>query len=641
MKISNSPNLLIKRRISISTGTNIRAHKADNFKALIISAILLTALSNSGAFAVTPFNEPPAWAKNAIWYQIFVERFNNADKTNDQRLENTVVANMNIVPPKGWKTSEWTGDWFEKDDWMKNSNQSFNDLLQYRRYGGDLQGVLNKLDYLQELGINAVYFNPINDAPSLHKYDARNYHHVDINFGPDPSGDLKIMASENPSDPATWKWTSADQLFLRLVNECHRRNIKVILDYSWNHTGTIFWAWLDILKNQSSSKFRDWYNIKSFDNPATPENEFKYDGWYGNAYMPEFRKTNIHGVRINGKPYEGNMDDGVKQHIFDVSRRWLAPDGDTSKGIDGYRLDVADQIGLGFWRDYRKFVRSVKDDAYLIGEIWWEKWPDLLMDPTPYMHGDIFDAVMFYQVYRPARYFFAKTTHSIDARQLKDSLEYHWGKLNNKNLKAMMNVSSSHDTPRLLTDFYNSNDYKYHANPIENPDYLTGKPDKESYVRLQLYLIHLFTTEGAPQIWNGEEMGMWGADDPFGRKPLWWKELKFKPENRNNIKNIQPVYDKTGFNQVTFDFYKKLIKIRKENPVLVDGTTQFIYTEGKKLACKRQTNEAEIIVLFNLEPKPATFPIPNGNFKELLSGKNQTGGTVTLNSLQAMILKKL
>ncbi len=641
MKIPHITIFLLNRRKLMHSNTLTRSGKVLNLKDRTLSLIIFTVFSASPVMAATPFNEPPAWAKNAIWYQIFVERFNNGDKTNDQRIENMVVPNMNIVPPEGWKTSEWTGDWFGKDDWMKNSDQPFNDLLQYRRYGGDLQGVLDKLDYLQELGINAIYLNPINDAPSLHKYDARNYHHVDINFGPDPKGDLKIMAAENPADPSTWKWTSADKLFLKLVNECHQRNIKVILDYSWNHTGTIFWAWLDILKNQTSSKFRDWYNIRSFDNPETPGNEFRYDGWYGNAYMPEFRKTNIRGERINGKPYEGNMDDGVKQHIFDVSRRWLAPDGNISAGIDGYRLDVADQIGLAFWRDYRKFVRSVKDDAYLIGEIWWEKWPDKLMDPTPYMQGDIFDAVMFYQVYRPARYFFAKTNHSIDAVQLKDSLEYHWGKLKIKNLKAMMNVSSSHDTPRLLTDFYNSNDYKYHANPIENPDYLTGKPNKESYSRLRLYLIHLFTTEGAPQIWNGEEMGMWGADDPFGRKPLWWKEFKFKPENRNNIRNIKPVYDKTGFNQDTFDFYKKLIKIRKDNPVLVDGTTEFIVTDGKKLAYKRQANENEIIVMFNLESKPATFSIASGKYQDLISEKNHRGGNIVLGSLQAMILKKL
>jgi len=608
----------------------------------IILSVLLAALLLLCPYvtASTPFDQPPAWAKQAIWYQIFVERFNNGDKTNDQKIENTIVENMNIIPPKGWKTSEWTGDWFGKDEWMKGSDKSFSDLLQYRRYGGDLQGVLEKLDYLQELGINAIYLNPINDAPSLHKYDARHYHHVDINFGPDPEGDLKIMAQENPADPNTWQWTAADKLFLKLVNECHQRDIKVIMDYSWNHTGTIFWAWLDILKNQSASAYKDWYNISSFDDPATPENEFKYDGWYGNAYMPEFRKTEIKGERIGGKPYEGNIDDGAKQHIFDVTRRWLAPNGDLSKGIDGYRLDVAEQIGLAFWRDYRKFVRSVKDDAYLIGEIWWEKWPNVLMDPTPYMHGDMFDAVMFYQVYRPARYFFANTNHSIDARQLKDSLQYHWNKLDKQNLKAMMNVSSSHDAPRLLTDFYNPNNYKYHANPNENPAYKTGKPDKESYARLRLYLIHLFTTVGAPQIWNGEEMGMWGADDPYGRKPLMWKEMKFEPENRNNISKQKPVYDKVRFDQATFNFYKKLIQIRKENPVLVDGETDFLLTEGKKLVYKRHTDTSEIIVVFNLEAKTQTVQLADRNYVDLITGKSINGKNLKVKSMEGFILKQ-
>jgi glycosidase len=416
--------------------------------------------------------------------------------------------------------------------------------------------------------------------------------------------------------------------------------MRVIMDFSWNHTGTLFWAWQDILAKQADSKYKNWYNISSFDNPQTPENEFKYDGWYGNAYMPEFRKTDITGIRINGKPYEGNLDEGVKKHIFDVTKRWLAPNGNTSKGVDGYRLDVADQIGLDFWRDYRTFVRSVKDDAYLIGEIWWEKWPNVLMDPTPYMHGDMFDAVMFYQVYRPARYFFANTHHSIDARQLKDSLQYHWNKLDKQNLKAMMNVSSSHDAPRLLTDFYNPNNYKYHANPNENPAYKTGKPDKESYARLRLYLIHLFTTVGAPQIWNGEEMGMWGADDPYGRKPLMWKEMKFEPENRNNISKQKPVYDKVRFDQATFNFYKKLIQIRKENPVLVDGETDFLLTEGKKLIYKRYTDTSEIIVVFNLEAKTQTVQLADGNYVDLITGKSINGKNLKVKSMEGFILKQ-
>ena len=130
-----------------------------------------------------------------------------------------------------------------------------------------MQGILDKLDYLEELGINAIYLNPINDPPSMHKFDARNYRHIDIHFGPDPEGDKKIIASEDPLDPGTWQWTSADQLFLKLIKELHQRNIRVIVDYSWNHTGIKFWAWEDVLKNGAQSKFASWYEINEFDDP--------------------------------------------------------------------------------------------------------------------------------------------------------------------------------------------------------------------------------------------------------------------------------------------------------------------------------------------------------------------------------------
>ena len=228
------------------------------------------------------FYNPPAWAQKAVWYQIFVERFNNGDKANDPKPENMDVPFMNIHTPKGWEVSAWTSDWFKKEKWETNSGQSFNSLLQYRRYGGDLQGVLDKLDYLHDLGVTALFMNPLNDASSLHKYDARNYHHIDVNFGPDPIGDNKLIASEKPNDPSTWNWTSADKLFLKLVEEAHKRGMKIIMDYSWNHTGTNFWAFEDLVKNQKKSAFKDWYSVTSFDDPATAVSEFKYEGWLGN-----------------------------------------------------------------------------------------------------------------------------------------------------------------------------------------------------------------------------------------------------------------------------------------------------------------------------------------------------------------------
>ena len=603
---------------------------------LLLAAVLFT----FNLYAQIAKSNPPEWAKNVIWYQIFVERFSNGDPSNDPTVATTTVENMNIIPPKGWKVSSWTSNWFERQPWEQDSSQGFNSVIQSRRYGGDLQGVLDKLDYLQDLGITAIYFNPINDAPSLHKYDARNYHHIDVNFGPDPTGDMEIIASEDPDDPATWKWTSADKLFLKLVEELHKRDIRVIVDYSWNHTGTNFWAWLDILKNQENSKYKDWYEISSFDKLDTPVNEFEYNGWGGYGYLPEFKKVNLTTTRIHGLPYEGNIHKGPKTHIFDVTKRWLAPDGDVTKGIDGYRLDVAEQIGLDFWRDYREFVKSINPEAYLLGEIWWEKWPNKLMNPAPYLQGDIFDAVMFYQVYKPARSFFNNSEDEIDAKQFRDSIEFQWNNIPGKNEYAMMNVASSHDAPRLLTDFYNKNRYKFKANPEENSDFKTGKPDKETYKRLELYLIHTFTSIGSPHIWNGEEMGMWGADDPNCRKPLMWKGMKFEKEYRNNFQPGKKTYDKLKFDKKQYNFYKNLIKIRKENPVLSSGDLKFLISEGKKLAYSRTDKKNEIIVIFNLEKEKQKFDLPKGKYVDLLSGKIYRKPDIKLKPMQALILKR-
>lgn len=588
-------------------------------------AVLFLLLSVSSLSAAET-HEPPEWAKHVVWYQLFVERFNNGDTTNDPRVEWMRDEKMNILPPAGWKVTPWTQSWYSQDDWMKGSKSDFNALLQYRRYGGDLQGVMDKIDYLQELGVTAIYFNPLNDAPSLHKFDARHYHHIDINFGPDPEGDLRIIASEDLNDPSTWQWTSADRLFLKLVEALHQRGIRVIVDFSWNHTGTQHPAWLDVISNQEDSPYRNWYNIGRFDDPATPENEFTYEGWMGNAYMPEIKKVDITTERRPGNPYEGNIHPDPKAHIFAATQRWLAPDGDVTRGIDGFRLDVADHIGLGFWREWRDFVRTIQPEAYLIGEVWWQQWPNDMMDPLPYLRGDVFDAVMFYQIYRPARYFFAQTDLPIDAAMLRDSLQYHWNRLDRSRVEAMMNVSSSHDAPRLTTDFYNPNKYKYHANTHENPAFRTGKPDEESMRRLRMYLMHLFTIPGAPQIWNGEEMGMWGADDPHCRKPLTWPELNFEPERRQALQKGDKPTDKVAFDRKHFEFYRQLISLRKAHPVLSTGEMTFLRAEGHQLVYSRTNEKEEIVVLFNVDPRTARMALPVGaQYKDALTGKKHSG----------------
>lgn len=586
--------------------------------------------------------QPPAWAQSVVWYQIFVERFANGDPKNDPTPATMGSASTSWPVPADWSITPWTQNWYTQEPWAKQrTDKRFNEALEYRRYGGDLQGVLDKLDYLRELGVTALYLNPINDAPSYHKYDARNYHHIDVNFGPDPAGDQKIIAAENPGDPKTWKWTAADRLFLKLIQEAHKRQMKVVIDYSWNHTGVEFWAWRDLVKNQERSVYKDWYEIKAFDNPATPENEFAYKGWADVSSLPELKKINVPGQRVSGYPFEGNLNEGAKAHVFAVSKRWLAPDGDTTRGADGYRLDVADQIPMGFWRDYHAYVKAVKPSAYLVGEIWWEKWPNRLMNPAPYCQGDVFDAVMFYQMYRPARSFFGAVNDSITARQFADSLNFQWNRLGEPFRYAMMNVSATHDAPRLLSCFDNPGKYKYNASPSADPNYRSGKPSADAYRRARLYLLYEFTTVGAPHIWNGDEMGMWGGDDPDCRKPLWWPNLKFEPETSLNPKPDQKP-DPVGFNQAHYDTYKLLAHLRRENPVLATGKLEFVDTGAPKtLLYKRSDGKQTVYVAFNLSHRPASVTLPEGTaFTNLLDRTRLKGRTVALAPLAGIVLAK-
>ncbi|MCK5483938.1 MAG: alpha-amylase, partial [Gemmatimonadetes bacterium] len=327
--------------------------------------------------AIAPASlDVPAWSRDVVWYQVFVERFRNGDPSNDPTLDD-MEGSWPHVRPAGWEPTPWTQDWYRQEAWAEATGMPFYQAVQLRRYGGDLQGVMDQLDYLQELGVTALFLNPINDAPSLHKYDARNYRHIDRNFGPDPRGDEALMEAEDPADPATWTWTAADSLFLALVDEVHRRGMRIIVDYSWNHTGTRFWAWQNLLENQAESPYADWYEIERFDDPATPDtNEFAYSGWAGVPDLPEWKKIGRpEGARSGAVP--GTLVEGVRELVFDVTRRWLDPngDGDPSDGVDGFRLDVAEIVPLDFWREYRRVVREINPEAYLVGEVWWEQWP--------------------------------------------------------------------------------------------------------------------------------------------------------------------------------------------------------------------------------------------------------------------------
>lgn len=503
----------------------------------------------------------PEWAKKVVWYQIFPERFRNGDTDNDPTLESIEGAFPHDVTSP-WQIHLWTSDWYELLPYEKKNEKDIWFNLQRRRYGGDLQGIIDKLDYLKELGIGAIYLNPVFWSPSSHKYDAATYHHIDPYFGPDPAGDIKLIESETPDDPETWVWTSADKLFHKLIDEVHNRDLKIIIDGVFNHMGLNSWAFKDVVKNQQKSKYRDWFKIKSWDDEMKGT-KFVYDGWYGVKELPEFNQD------------KNGIVKGPKKYIFDITKRWMDPDndGNPSDGIDGWRLDVAFMIKHNFWKVWRKYVKQINPQAYLTAEI-----VDSIEVVKPYLQGNEFDAVMNYNfLFTTAEYFIDDTSGILTSefdkklRELREAfppgVSY-----------VQQNLFGSHDTQRFATHIVNRDKYKirdwgktFNLTKGSNPNYDTRKPIREEFDLMKLMVIFQMTYVGAPYIYYGDETGMWGANDPDCRKPMVWDDIIYKLEKILPDQPSKEKPDTVKFNIVLHNFYKKIIHIRNEHEELQTG----------------------------------------------------------------------
>ncbi|MEG8946391.1 glycoside hydrolase family 13 protein [Rosettibacter firmus] len=597
----------------------------------LITIILFVSIIN---FAQTNFSEPPQWAKEAIWYQIFPERFYNGDKSNDPKPID-LKGSWPYFVPDDWQIHPWTSDWYELQPWEKNTGMDFYRNAGLRRYGGDIQGIIDKLDYLKELGITAIYLNPIFEAPSLHKYDAAMYHHIDNNFGPDPEGDRKIWESENPADPSTWQWTSADKLFLKLIQEAHSRNIKIIIDGVFNHTGTTFWAFQDIIKNQQNSKYKDWYIIKKWDNPETPENEFDYQGWYGVKDLPEINED------------ENGIVEGPSNHIHAVIKRWMDPDGDgnPSDGIDGWRLDVADMVNHKFWQKFRKWVREINPEAYLVGEVWWKDWRnDEMYNATPWLKNE-FDAVMNYRFTRAIKNLIFSKKYFTGINGFIDTIKTMMNQYE-ENYFVMMNLLGSHDTERLASLIVNpDNLYDHDGHPGQNPKFDVRKPNEEERKKQKLAVAIQFTLPGAPHIYYGDEAGMWGGDDPDCRKPMLWKEFQYDDEKSHPLGKSR-IPDKVSFDDSLFNWYKMLAALRNNNKSLSLGDVEFLSEQDDDLLIyKREYLNQKMIIIANINPyefkinfKHKKYLKEKSIWNELINGKKIPTDEITLKPYAIMLL---
>lgn len=579
----------------------------------------------------------PTWLPDAVFYQIFPERFRNGDASNDPDRP-SLLGSWPHDTSSAWQASPWTADWYKLQPWEEANNKGFGYNVQRRRFGGDIQGIIEKLDYLKNLGINAIYLNPMFESPSLHKYDAATYIHIDDNFGPNPSLDKKIIQTEIPDDPSTWKWSSADSLFLKLIKEAHARNIRIILDGVFNHVGIRHWAFLDVEKNQQNSKFKDWFTVRSWDNPATPENEFKYAGWVGVRELPELKED------------ENGLIAPVKKHVFDILERWMDPDknGDPSDGIDGWRLDVAEMVHHNFWKEFRTKVKSLNPQAYITGELFWDDWgKNKLMDPAPWLKGDEFDGVMNYRWAAAAVNFFVDKKDKISASMFFERLKNLDESYAPEVLYQMQNLLDSHDTERLATTIINPDlQYDRKRRAEENSILDIRKPNEEELRIYRLMALFQFTYPGAPMIYYGEETGMWGADDPDERKPMVWPDFIYENEVANITKTPRPV-DKVKFDQELHDFYKKLIHLRNGEPALRRGdfSKAFAIDQQDVIAYVRKYMADEIFIIINNSGNAATIDLPiSGKWKNLWTDEILLFGidnkNVTMDGKRALILKK-
>jgi len=501
----------------------------------------------------------PEWARHAVWYQILPERFANGDPHNDPA-----------------HAHPWTSDWYALQPAELASGRSLMANLSRRRYGGDLAGILQRLPYLQDLGVNALYLNPVFDSPSHHKYDASTLHHVDVHFGPDPAGDRALIAGEVPDEPTTWVWTSADRLLLELVDAVHARGMRIILDGVFNHVGVLHWAFRDLQEKQRGSRFADWFKVSSFaDEPAG----FVYESWRGHSSLPEFRQQ----AGDNG----GDLAPGPRAYVDAVTRRWMAPDADAARGVDGWRLDVAPWLPHGFWKRWRRLVRSINPQAYLVAE----NIRDVAFN-RPFLEGDEFDAVMNYNFAFACDEFFFRDARRIAASRFDTLLRELREAYPACVAPVMQNLFGSHDTARLASHAVNRDrlDYRafdeaYHPQQSRVPQFDTRVPDDHERALQRLFVLFQMTGLGAPMVYYGDEAGMWGANDPCCRQPMPWPDL----------------YPEQTFDTELHAHYRRCVALRAALPVLRTGSVETLLADDARqvLVHLRREGEALAIVAIN------------------------------------------
>ena len=523
-------------------------------------------------FVVVPGFSTPDWAKGAVMYQIFTDRFYNGDKSNDV------------------ETNEYyyIGDYSQRvTNWDKYpANMGVREF-----YGGDLQGVMDKLDYLQDLGVEVVYFNPLFVSPSNHKYDIQDYDYIDPHYGKivDDGGEVLPNGVTDNSQATKYKkrttglknLEASNELFIKLVEELHRRGMKVILDGVFNHCGS-FNKWMDRERIYEGEEDYEPGAYVSADSPYRsyfrffkegPENwpyNGNYDGWWGHDTLPKL-----------------NYEDSVKleNYILYIGRKWVSP----PYIVDGWRLDVAADLGRSneynheFWQKFRRAVKDANPNALILAEHYG--------DPSDWLKGDEWDTVMNYDAFmEPVTWFLTgMEKHSDEAREellgnidnFIGSMAHHMSNMLTPSLQVAMNELSNHDHSRFLTRTNHMVGRVEHLGPEAANEYVNKAVMREAVVMQMTWV-------GAPTVYYGDEAGVCGFTDPDNRRTYPWGHE----------------------DQELIAFHKEAIRIHKEHPALKTGSLKILGGEENILSYARFKGHDRIIVVINNRSERAEVKVP-------------------------------
>ena len=538
-----------------------------------------SSVENYYNFSITPSFQTPDWAKGAIIYQIFVDRFYNGDRSND------------VETDEYFYIGEGT---HKNSDWMKYPREM--DVREF--YGGDIAGVMQKLDYLQDLGVEAIYLNPIFVSPSNHKYDIQDYEYIDPHFGRivkndgenlqrDENGNLIIHDPEHPNKDATRyicrvtdkeNLEASNQLFIEFVEEVHRRGMKVILDGVFNHCGS-FNKWLDreciyedapgYEKGAFVSKDSPYRTFFKFREDTWPYN-VNYDGWWGHDTLPKLN------YEESPKLYE---------YIMRIARKWVSP----PYNVDGWRLDVAADLGQTaeynhhFWHEFRRNVKEANPNAIVLAEHYG--------DPTEWLKGDQWDTVMNYDAFmEPLTWFLTGVEKHSDeyrgdlignADAFFGSMRHYMTRFNTQSLQVAMNELSNHDHSRFLT----RTNHQVGRISSRGADAANEGVNKNLF---RMAVLMQMTWPGAPTIYYGDEAGLCGWTDPDSRRAYPW--------GHEDEELIQ--------------YHKELIRIHKEHQVLRTGSILFLFGEYQCISYGRFDDNEHIVVAINISQDTRHMEIP-------------------------------